>query len=108
MIGAAFIVSQTGWACSNDAIIDLFQEALRNPVTGKITAIQRRDTVKLYGVFGSLNIDDEVEIVFKSDDQPVLIGFNGRVKAVGAFTIINILNKTDRIKEILSKIVIKN
>lgn len=104
MIGSAFITHDTGWACSNDSVIDMYSEPIRTP-EGKTTAIRKSQVLKVNGLFGQLEPDAEVNIVFKLEETNTLLAFKGRVKSVGVLTIINILRQTQDIKEILLKIV---
>src|SRR3954466_13436529 len=103
MTGCAFIVHQTGWACSNDVALDIHKESVRDE-KGKIASMRQSQTFRIGGLFGTLIEDTLVDIVFKMDENSQLLGFTGRVKNVGKLTIVNILTKTDRIKEIISKI----
>lgn len=105
MVGEAFIVHENGWACSNDVVMDMFTEAVRDPETGRTVAVRKKQTFNILGLFGELVEDQAVDIAFKVDENNTIISFSGRVRQVGKLTIINILGKTDKVKEILSKIV---
>lgn len=107
MTGAAFMISDTGWACSNEVILDFFKESVRGE-NGKIKAIKQTQTLSVQGIFGELKQDEKVDVVLKPDTGDQLFGFTGNVRSIkDKHVVLNILTKTDRIKEILSNITFK-
>ena len=107
MEGSAFIIHSKGWACSNSVMFDLYTEPIRD-MEGKIQAVRKVQTLKVMGVYGELPLNADVEIAFLEEINNVALAFQGRVSQVGKLNVINILNKTERYKEIISIIDLKN
>lgn len=111
MKGSAFIVHNNTWSCSNEVILQMFSTPLVDE-SKKLIAIKEEKTINIYGIFNAEKqpeVGDKCEVVMMDDDKGLKYGFIGIVRAVGQLTtIINIVNKTEKINEILTNITFKN
>lgn len=106
MTGSCFLVTQEGWACSNDVFMDVEKDLVRTPEGVMVS--KQTNTLKINGIFnglGTAKLDMPVECLFMVDETDAIHGFNGRITAQGGdLTVVTILTKNDHIKEILTKI----
>lgn len=106
MTGSCFIVHPGGWACSNEVFLDVEKDIVRS--AEGVMVSKQTNTLKINGIFnarGQVSVDMPVECVFKVDETEALHGFNGRITAQGGdLTVLTILSKNERAKEILTKI----
>lgn len=104
MTGHAFIVHETGWACSNEVWIDI--ESDMTDINGMPHLVQTK-TIKANGLFngvGEVKPDDQVQCVMITDGDTKQYGFLGRVRQAGNLTVINILGQIEDCKSIIKKI----
>lgn len=110
MKGSAFIVHNDTWSCSNEVILQMFTTPVFENM--KMVAYREEKTINIYGIFNAEKqpkVGDKCEVVLMDDDKGNKYGFIGSVKAVGELTtIIYIVNKTEKINEILTNITFKN
>lgn len=102
MQGAVLITHQTGWAVSNDVVMDIERDRIEHE--GK-PAMKHTSVLKVKGLFGSLEVGSDVNCTFKRDDNGNIQSFIGTVSAKSPTTYaIRLTAKTERTQEILNKI----
>lgn len=102
--GISFIVWDTGWACSDDAIFDVEQDPVKG-TTGKINLIETK-TIKLNHIFegaGKIVKGEKVFCLFKSEGKKS--AFVGEIRGKsGNLTVVDLHGKSEYLNEIISKI----
>ena len=104
MTGTAFIVHESGWACSNLVYEDTESDI---EVTNGAPAIRQRPTLKLQSIFngiGSVLAGQNVKCVMKDDETGKQHGIAGVVEKVGNLTVINITGEITDYKSIIKNI----
>lgn len=101
--GIGFIVGDTGWACSDEAFIDIESDPVSE--NGKIKLI-KTETIKLFNIFevGSKIVKGlKVFCLLKSQDKKY--AFTGIIRGkAGNITIVDLTAKSEYLNEIIAKI----
>lgn len=104
MSGTAFIVHESGWACSNSVCEDTESDI---EVTNGAPVIRQRPTLKLQSLFngvGSVQVGQNVQCVMKDDETGKQHGIAGVIDKVGNLTVINITGEITDYKTIIKNI----
>lgn len=103
MIGIAFILGNSGWACSNEAHYEARNNSARMPDRSiKITPTLE---LKLISIFGTAIKGESVQCLFKSDDTNLVQGFSGVVSAnENSIVHVKVLGTIDNTKELYLKL----
>lgn len=101
--GIGFILHNDGFACSNNVNFDVERDIIED---GEEKISKATETLKYYAIFegvGALSIGQNVMCLFKSESKKY--AFNGKIRIMnGDLTVVDLITKSERIQEIISKI----